>query len=240
MRSPYLIAFTNPLNLTMLGLTLAAGLCSAWWLLPVGLLAWLVMFFNVAQDPALRVAFKMQARTSALSPRFQTLYDQVARSQARLFNALATANAATRLTLQPIHDEVETLTDYVYEVCQRMTGPENYLKVTQASSDFTSQRALAVLALESTSDPLVKKEKQEALAALDDKMKAVQNVENLLSRVEAQVRTVASDIDAALADIMRLQAVGGQEAAKHVPALVQRLRRQLADLKTFEQEAARF
>lgn len=240
MRSPYLIAFTNPLNLAMLAMTLAAGLCSAWWLLPAGLLAWLVMFFNVARDPALRVAFKMQTRASALSPRFQTLYNEVARSQARLFNALSTANPATRAALQPIHDEVETLTDYVYDVCQRMTGPENYLKVTQTNSDFASQRALAVLAAETASDPQVKKEKQEALAALDDKIRAVQNVDNLLLRVEAQVRAIASDIDATLADVMRVQALGKNEAGKHVPALVQRLRRQLDDLKAFEKEAARF
>ena len=40
-RSPWLTALINPLNLAMLALAVAAGLCAAWWLLP-GL--WAVLY----------------------------------------------------------------------------------------------------------------------------------------------------------------------------------------------------
>ena len=38
----------------MLALTVAAGLCSAWWLAPIGFIFWLGMVFMVARDPGLR------------------------------------------------------------------------------------------------------------------------------------------------------------------------------------------
>ena len=48
MRSPWLQALTDRMNLIMLGLAIVSGLLAAWWLLPIGLLIWLVMpiFFS--------------------------------------------------------------------------------------------------------------------------------------------------------------------------------------------------
>jgi hypothetical protein len=52
MRSPLLTALFHPLNLTTLAVAVAAGLCAAWWLFPLGLLVWLIMVVGVARDPA--------------------------------------------------------------------------------------------------------------------------------------------------------------------------------------------
>lgn len=43
---------THPLNIAMLLLALFAGAFAAWWLLPIGLLFWLVMVWNVARMQA--------------------------------------------------------------------------------------------------------------------------------------------------------------------------------------------
>ncbi len=240
MRSPYLIAFLNPLNLAMLALSAAAGLCAAWWLFPLGLVLWLVMFLLTARDPALRVAIRREARAATLSPRFQRLFDDVSRAQSRLFNTLASADSRTQAACAPVHDAVEALTEEVYVVCQRMTGPENYVKVTKVNSDLDGERALAVLGVEGTTDPKEKQAKQEVLAAVDERIRALKAVETLLDRVETQVRTVANELNAILGELVRLQALGAKGAAEQVPALVQRIRGQLDELKAFEAEAAKY
>jgi len=54
MQCPYLDALRHPLNLAVLVLAVAAGLFSAWWLFPVGLMVWGIMVVVHANDPALR------------------------------------------------------------------------------------------------------------------------------------------------------------------------------------------
>jgi hypothetical protein len=228
----------NPLNLVTLGLAVTLGLCGAWWLFPLGLLVWLIMVISIARDPGLRINYQLQARAAALSPRFQQLYDKVVRSQVRIFNTLNSADGRTRRALEPVHTEVEALTDRAYNLCQRMTGPENYMKVTQANTDLDGERALLVLSLDGIADPLVKREKQEALKALDSRIEQVKKVKQLLDRVEAQMGSVVNAMDAALADVIRLQAMGAAQAEKQVTPLVQRIRDQSSQLRSFETEAA--
>ena len=239
MRSPIAAALLNPLNLVTLGLAVAFGLCGAWWLFPLGLLAWLVMVIAIARDPGLRINYQLQARAAALSPRFQQLYDKIVRSQVRIFNTLNSSDGRTRRALEPVHNEIEALTDQVYALCQRMTGPENYMKVTQANSDLDGERALLVLSVDGITDPVVKREKQEALKALDDRIEQVKKVKQLLDRVDAQMGSVVNAMDAALADVIRLQAVGAAQAEKQVAPLLQQIRDQATQLRAFEAEAAK-
>jgi hypothetical protein len=237
-RSPFLDALLNPLNLVMLALAVAAGLCATWWLFPLGLLVWGLMVIFIARDPSRRLNYQADARAAALSPRFQKLYDRIVRSQMRIFNTLNGADGRTRRALEPVHAEVEALTDQVYQLCLRMTGPENYMKISQANTDLQGERALIVLSLDGIADPVVKREKAEALKALDNRIQQVKNVSQLLDRVEAQAGSVVNALDAALADIIRLQALGAVQAEKQAAPLLQQLRDQIAQLKAFEAEAA--
>jgi hypothetical protein len=56
-RPPLLTALLNPVNIAMFALTVAAGLCSAWWLAPVGFVLWLVMVVIIARDPGVQITF---------------------------------------------------------------------------------------------------------------------------------------------------------------------------------------
>ena len=60
----------------------------------------------------------------------------------------------------------------------------------------------------------------------------------MLDRMEAQLSSLVTILDASLADIIRLQAVGGAQAEKQVAPLLQQLRVQITQLKAFEEEAA--
>ena len=86
-RPPLLTSILHPLNLSMLALTVAAGLCSAWWLAPVGFVFWLIMVAIVARDPGLQMTFTRQSR-EPLAQRFQTRFDRLDRARISIFNSL--------------------------------------------------------------------------------------------------------------------------------------------------------
>ena len=53
MSASFLTALRQPRNLAMLPLSIAAGLCAAYWLLPVGLVLWIIMVFISSRNPSL-------------------------------------------------------------------------------------------------------------------------------------------------------------------------------------------
>ena len=52
MRSPWMSALIDRMNLATLGIAIAAGLLAAWWLLPVGLIVWAIMVIITAKTTA--------------------------------------------------------------------------------------------------------------------------------------------------------------------------------------------
>jgi prefoldin subunit 5 len=240
MRSPWVTALFHSLNPAMLTLAILAGLVAAWWLFPVGLVLWLVMVARIATDRRVRLDYDMNARSGTLSARWQEQYAKVIRSQMRIFNSLMSAGGRTKAALDPVQAELENLTDRVYSLCRQMTGPENFVKVSTMNVDLEGERALIKLSLESAADPLVKREKEEALHALDDRIKKLKKVSTLLDRVEAQLDSMATTMDAILADIVRLQAMGGAQAAREAPQIVRQIRSQCEQVEEFAREAATF
>lgn len=210
---------------------------AAWWLFPIGLVLWAIMVALVANDKSLRINYNMQARTGTLSSRFQGVYTKVVRSQMRIFNSLLSASWRTRRALEPVQNEVEILVDHVYTVCQQMMAPENYLRVSQqGNTDFEGQRALLVLSLGGALDPVVKKEKEDAIHALDDRIQEVKDMAAMLDRVEAQLTNLSATMDAMLAEIMSMQVRGAGEVEKEVPVLVQKIRQEVEQLQAVENQ----
>jgi len=52
MAAPLRTALADRMNLAMLGISIAAGLLAAWWLLPIGLAVWLIMLIVTVNDLA--------------------------------------------------------------------------------------------------------------------------------------------------------------------------------------------
>ena len=59
----------------------------------------------------------------------------------------------------------------------------------------------------------------------------------LQDRVEAQLLSLANEMDSILTEVVRLQAMGAKDAARYVPDIVKRMREQSAQLKQFERES---
>jgi chromosome segregation ATPase len=238
MRSPFLTAIFHPLNLLMAGLAAFAGLVSAWWLFPVGLLFWGVMVFNVARDQSLRLNYEMQQR-APLAPRFQRYFDRVERAQVGIFNTLASAPATLRRALQPVRDEMDVLTKHVYALCQRMSTLENYRVVSQSHTNLTTDLEHINSTLARVEDAAVQRDYEESRQALQERLAKLQAISTQLERVEAQLMSLAHEMDGIVTEVVRLQASGVDSAAALVPTLVARLRQETLQLQVFEKEAAR-
>lgn len=236
-RSPWLTALINPLNLAMLALALAAGLCSAWWLLPIGLLLWVVMILAVARDPSLVISSTMESR-QPLAARFQAPFDRIERSQVSLFNSLASADPRIRNALRQVQAETDNLVNQAYLLCQRMSALENYRLVTRASGNLDDDIKRLQGQVAGATDAMVKREYEQSLAALQDRVSKLHTTETQLDRVEAQLSSLASQMDAALTEVVRIQSLGPDVAASHASALALTLHKQADQLVAFQKEVA--
>jgi hypothetical protein len=237
-QSPFVAALLHPLNLVLLALAAASGLCSWWGLFPIGLVVWVIMFTVVYRDPTIRLRHKMLQRT-ALAKRFQDSFDRVERSQVALFNAIATAKPNIRRILQPVQDNAGQLVDQTYHLCVRMTALENHRLVTQANQKQDDDRTQLEQKIAATADPMIKNEYGEALQSLNTRSSNLQNIIVLLDRTEAQLSSMASALDELLTDVIRIQILDASAIRSELPGLLGKVKSQADQLKEFEEQAAR-
>src|SRR6478672_1627433 len=131
-RPPLLTALLHPVNLAMLALTIAAGLCSAWWLAPIGLVFWFVMVFVIARDPGIQMTFTRQSR-QPLAQQFQTRFDKLDRAGISTFNALQRVSPSFRRAVLPDEFVLDDLVEHAYQLPLQMRALDNNYAVQQIS-----------------------------------------------------------------------------------------------------------
>ncbi len=234
-RSPWAAALFNPLNIAMLGLAVGAGLLSAWWLFPVGVLLWLVMVATQALDPRQRLALTFEARGNAgLAQRFQTYFDRLERLQAAFYRSLAATSGRNRRLLEPLRAEVDGLVGQVYELGQRMTVLENQRVVEQANADTQKDLVRINELIASSNDAMAKREYEQSRQSLEQRQTELQRVALQLDRFEALLTSVRQELERVQTEVVGLQTVRGQEVEQRVPALLQAIRTERSDLVAFE------
>ncbi|MBI3163694.1 MAG: hypothetical protein HYZ24_03350 [Chloroflexi bacterium] len=235
-RPPLLSSLLHPLNVSMLALTVAAGLCSAWWLAPVGLVFWLIMIIAVARDPGLQMTFSRQSR-EPLAQRFQNRFDRLDRARISIFNSLQGVSPAFRRNVLPVQDALDELTEHAYQLSLNMTALDNNFSVQQlAASSFdedieSMQRSIAAAANDNE-----KREFEEAHSSLQTRKTQMKNVGTLLSRFEAQLTGTNNAVDSVVTGIVSLKGRDAKQVAVKVPALLQALQTEQAELKQFDAE----
>lgn len=235
-RSPFLTALFHPASLSMLALSIAAGLCAAWWMAPVGLALWLILFIVTYRDPALRLSNTVAGRVT-LAYRFQSKFDRVQKTQTSLFLALRSAPAKTQQLLGPVQEAVNGLVDQTYHVCQRFANVDNYITVTRANKDLEGEIAIIELKLAGATDGQVRQEYEEALGTLREQADHLKRMTNLLERFETQLTTLTSTLERVQANAIRLQTMDEDTIRAEVPDLLRWVKVQTQELKGFEKQA---
>ena len=234
-RPPLLTAILNPINLSMLALTVAAGLCSAWWLAPIGIVIWLVMVIVIARDPGIQITFTRQSR-EPLAQRFQNRFDRLDRARISIFNSLQGVSPSFRRAIQPLQDSLDELTEHAYQLCLNMTALDNNFAVQQISSNFDSEIEKMQENIRSAADSAGKKEFEETLKSLQTRKTQVKHVSTLLSRFEAQLTGTNNAVDSVVTGIVGLKGRDVKQVEVKIPPLQQVLDTELEELKQFDAE----
>lgn len=234
-RSPLFLALLNPVNLAMLALVAAAGLCSAWWLAPIGLLLWLVMVFVIARDPGLQMTFTRQNR-QPLAQRYQFRFDRLERARFSVFNTLAQSNPQLRRALEPVEQALDDLVEHAYQLCLRMSALDNTLAVQQISTNFEQDIAKLEKGIAETTDPAARHEFQATLQSLQARQERLKTISTLLARFEAQLTGTVSAVDGVVTGVVSLKGRSPNLAAEKIPALLQILRTEQEELTQFDRD----
>jgi len=237
MRSPLVVAFLHPINLAALALAVVAGLCAAWWLFPVGLLAWLLMFLITYRDPALRFYQVLHSRL-ALAQRFQKPFDRIERAQIQIFNQINSTRRLVKRHLEPVLERVNKVADQAYQLRVRMTALQNYYLVTKANRDFDGELFVQQVKIDNAPDEVTRRGYEEAQKSLAEVRDNFRQIEVLLERVETQLLNVHSTLEQTMAETLRLQMLEPENIREQVPRLLQLLEDMAQQLAAFEQEEA--
>jgi len=233
-RPPLLTALLNPVNLAMLALTILAGLCSAWWLAPIGILLWLVMVIVIARDPGVQITFTRQSR-EPLAQRFQNRFDKLDRARISIFNTLQRANNhALRRAIEPIQSALDDLVEHAYQLSLQMTALDNNFSVQQISSKFDDDIAEMQKNLQQADNPTDRKEFEQTLESLKERKGQLKSVGTLLSRFEAQLTGTNNAIDGVVTGIVSLQGRSAKGVEEKVPALLKVIGTEQDELKQFD------
>jgi len=238
MRSPFVSALLHPLNLAALALAAAAGLCAAWWLFPLGLVFWAIMFALVMRDPALRLTQKVEGR-APLAYRFDARFKRVQRSQIAIHHQLENARPASRRALLPVQEAINDLSEQTYQVCQRMSALENNRLVLQKNRNLTEELALIDAKIMDASDPLVKEEYLESRRTVEEQKNKMAAVATMLDRFEAQLMALSTTLDGVTTDTTRLQSMKPEAIQAEALPLLESIQEQAEQLAEFEKQATR-
>ena len=235
-RSPLIVALTHPVNLAMLALAAAAGLCSAWWLAPVGIVFWMVMVFVIARDPGLKMTFDRQNR-QPLAQRFQTRFDRMDRARFSIFNAVAQSGSpAMQRTLEPIQTELDKLVDHAYQLSLRLSAIDNDFAVQTVTNNFDDEIIKIQKNLAASTDSNSRKEYESALQSMQSRQAQLKLVGSLLSRFEAQLTGTNSAVDGVVTNVVSLKGLDPKQASEKVPAILGIIQNEQGDLKQFDDE----
>jgi hypothetical protein len=234
-RPPLLSSILHPLNLSMLALTVAAGLCSAWWLAPVGFVFWLIMVTVIARDPGLQITFSRQSR-EPLAQRFQNRFDRLDRARISIFNSLQGVSPSFRKAVQPIQDALDDLTEHAYQLSLNMTAIENNFAVQQISNNFDDDIEKMQENIRSAADASEKKEFEETLKSLQTRKVQIKNISTLLSRFEAQLTGTNNAVDSVVTGVVGLKGRDAKQVEVKIPPLLQVLQTEQTELNQFDTE----
>ena len=235
-RSPLLTALFHPINLFMLALTAAAGLCSAWWLAPFGFVFWLIMVFSIARDPGLQMTFNRQNR-QPLAQRFQIRFDRLDRARFSIFNAMAQSNnPGLQKTVETVQTALDELVEHAYLLSLRMTAMDNNFSIQQVTSNFDDEITKMQKSISENSDPASRKEYEATLQSLQARQAQLKAVGALLSRFEAQLTGTNSAVDGVVTSVASFQGRDGKQVEGKIPALLEIIQTEQSELKQFDDE----
>lgn len=225
-----LLAARQSLAIIVLIVALVAGLTVATWLLPLGVLAYVIMVFFGMRDPVLIDAARRPPptpRPRLASPTFRAQIEAIERTQQEIARSAAQSGGPLARLLLPIADQGRELVEEAYILADKGQIIERYLasvdrrKLEQDVASIDQQ-------MRATQDPYTLSQLAETRRARLEKIQNVRDLDTFIGRISAQLQNINASLDNVLAETVRLRTADAASA----DSTTSQVARRLADLKS--------
>jgi uncharacterized protein (DUF3084 family) len=235
-QSPFLTALFHPVNMMMFALAVVAGLVSAWWLTPLGIVLWIVMVILVARDPGLRMTFSRVNR-QPLAQRFQYRFDKLDRARFTIFNAMGESRSpALEKVVEPLQTTLDELVEHAYQLSAQLSALDNNFAIQKMTGNFESEISNLQENLRTAKEETGRKEYMDTLQSLQTRQEQLNKVDGLLSRFELQLTGTSSAIDGVVMSVASFKGRDPKLAAEKIPAMVKVIQEEQQKLSSFDKE----
>lgn len=229
------LAATRPLHLTVLVVSIIAGLSVALWLLPLGLLAYAGAVLLAARDPALAtLAAPRPAPLPRLtSPTFRAIIAEIDRSQREVERSASAAPGPLAGALRQVVAQSRELVVEAHTLASKGQIIEQYL-ASSNPRQLQDQINGVDIQIANTQDAYTIQQLQEARSALVDRQRNAADLETYIGRINAQLANIDASLDNVLAETIRLRTADAVAASSMSGQVADRLRDMKADMDAFQ------
>lgn len=227
-------AARQPLTLLVLVAAILGGVVISWWLLPLGLLAYVATVALAANDSTIRSAPTPRiVRPRLNSATFRTQIESVERTGQEIARQIAQAPEPLRRLLATINNQTHELTQEAYVLAEKGQTIEQYLTTVNTTAVQRQIEAIDIR-LRSTNDSYTIDQLNETRQALTDRQTNARDLETYIGRINAQLQNIAASLENVLAETVRLRAADAASADITTNQVAQRLDDLKADMDAFQ------
>lgn len=200
-------AARHPLFLTVAVVAVISGLLVAPWLLPLGIMVYIVSVLLAARDPALAARIERNQRSQGLtSPTFVARVNSIEQSRKAVLRALQQTGGPVAQRLRPtIEPQTAELVEQAYTLARKGQDIERYLSQVNHRS-LQEQMKEIDRRIAQTSDQYTINQLHGTRQALEHQVESAQVLDTYIGRIKSQLENIDANLDAMPAQFIRLQA----------------------------------
>lgn len=226
------MAARQPLALVVLLVAIATGLTVALWLLPAGIVVYLVMVVLAARDSGLIKAAQRTTSTRITSKTFRQIVGEIDRSQREIEKSVAQAGGPLEKLLQSISLTSEQLVEQAHmlagkgQIIESYLAQVNYHQLQDQINQLDDQ-------IGRTTDSYTIQQLQDTRQAIIDRQRNAHDLETYIGRILAQLQNIDANLDNVLAETVRLRTSDVVSAASSSNQVRENLDNLRADMSAF-------
>jgi hypothetical protein len=233
--SHILTAARQPLALVVLVVSFVSGITLAIWLLPLGLLAYIMMVALAASDSSFVTrSTRSAARANIRNRTFRDLLAEIDRSQRAVQDSIDQATGPIKRLLEPIGEQTQQLVDQAHmlankgQIIEAFLAQMDYAKLRQQIDKIDEK-------IEQTTDTYTIQQLEETRKALVNRRKNAQDLETFIGRITAQLQNIDANLDNTLSETIRLRTADAISANSSSNQIADHLSNLNADMSAFRQ-----
>lgn len=233
--SRILTAARQPLALVVLVVSFMSGITLAIWLLPLGLLTYVVMVALAASDSSFVTrSTRSAARANIRNRTFRDLLAEIDRSQRAVQDSINQATGPIKRLLDPIGEQTQQLVDQAHmlankgQIIEAFLSQMNYAEIRQQIDKIDAK-------IEQTTDTYTIQQLEETRKALVNRKKNAQDLETFIGRITAQLQNIDANLDNTLSETIRLRTADAISADSSSNQIADHLSNLNADMSAFRQ-----